>query len=445
MLWSRRYGPLLLLLLGAVGTLLRASPGLGQPAPLPGADSLFFPPPAAARPDWGLPPPPHAEPASAAASSFPVAPERWTRNYQASLTLSPQDYDSLGEYAPWGDWYRAECLARGHYVNDQRIEFTGQEATCGVEGVLAAVLRRECSDWKVGVEAELYLNQAFDRNMLVDTPERRSYAGNFDIDTFQISQLLLSARNGDWVLGIGKMVTPFGRTYFPVYLNDHRDAPFIRTESIRWRETGVLVQYDPSILVFTAALTNGCDDMDTNSSKALVSRIGIDGESFALGASVKWQDGIGSEIQKEYNNHLGLDGMYRFGPWILSGEVIYDQYGFHRPGFSCNDITWYHSLYYRDQNVAMKKPITGVGYYANLGFQAERWSGMLNYGEFYPEEIGDPLHDVTTRRGIAKLVYHFNPMCDVFSVVMLENDLPNAQEGRTRNGQFVLTGFQASF
>ena len=86
-----------------------------------------------------------------------------------------------------------------------------------------------------------------------------------------------------------------------------------------------------------------------------------------------------------------------------------------------------------------------MGYYANLGYEAEHWTGMLNYGEFYPEHIGDPLHDVVTRRGIVKFIYHFNPMCDLFSTVMLENNLPDAQGDRTRKGQFVLGGFQINF
>ncbi|MCY2991914.1 MAG: hypothetical protein NTY19_29155 [Planctomycetota bacterium] len=394
----------------------------------------------------GLSPP--TDPSSScpvSAAAFPLVPERWTRNYQASLTLATQDYDPLGQSTSWGDWYRLECLARGYYVNDQRIAWTGQEETFGVAGIVAGILRRPYGEWEVGLESELYLNQPYDRNLLVDTPQRRSYRGNFEVQTLEISQLLLSARSGDWLFAMGKMVTPFGRTYFPVYLNDRRDAPFIRTESILWRETGALVQYNPSPLVLTAAVVNGSQDQDTNSSKGIISRIGLEGENYAVGASVKWQDGIGSEGQKQYNNHVGVDALVRRGAWILSGEAIYDQYGFHRPGFSPIDITWYHSIYYRDQNFAVKQPLTGVGYYVNLGYEAEYWTGMLNYGEFYPEHIGDPHHDAVTRRGIVKFIYHFNPMCDLFSTVMLENNLPDAQGDRTRKGQFVLGGFQIKF
>ena len=222
------------------------------------------------------------------AAAFPLVPEHWTRNYQASLTLATQDYDALGQSASWGDWYRVECLARGYYVNDQRIEWTGQEETFGVASIVAGVLRRPYGEWEVGLESELYLNQPYDRNLLVDSAERRSYRGNFEVQTLEISQLLLSVRSGDWLFAMGKIVTPFGRTYFPVYLNDRRDAPFIRTEAILWRETGALVQYNPSPLVLTAAVVNGSQDQDTNSSKGIISRIGLEEENYAVGASVKW-------------------------------------------------------------------------------------------------------------------------------------------------------------
>jgi len=73
-----------------------------------------------------------------------------------------------------------------------------------------------------------------------------------------------------------------------------------------------------------------------NSSKALVARAGIDQPWYALGTSVKWQDGNGSETQKAFNNHVGLDAMIRRGQWTLSGEAIYDQYGLRRPGTPLN-------------------------------------------------------------------------------------------------------------
>ena len=43
--------------------------------------------------------------------------------------------------------------------------------------------------WEAEVETEMFLNQPFDRNILQDNPERASFAGNFDIEPLQISQL----------------------------------------------------------------------------------------------------------------------------------------------------------------------------------------------------------------------------------------------------------------
>lgn len=364
----------------------------------------------------------------------------------------PINYQSAPAIGPWlqspvltqHGWYDGAALARGYYVNDQRIEWSGQEATFGAEGAVAGVAGHLFGDWQAEVRGELYLNQPFDRNMLADTPERRSYLSNFEVDVLEISQLTVSAQRGDWLLSVGKMVTPFGRTYFPLYQNNRQDAPFIRSESILWRETGFLCQYQPGPWVLAAALTNGGDDRDANSSKALVSRIGIDTDWFATGASIKWQDGIGSEQQKLYNSHIGADMMWRSGPFTLSGEVIYDEYGFHRPDLDPNDITWRRGIYYREQNRAFKQPIHGVGYYLDLQIDRPTWTCMLNYGEFYPLAIGDPLHDVTTRRGIVKLIYYFTPHCSCYSMVLLENNVSHAQSDRTRKGQDVLVGFQYS-
>lgn len=346
-----------------------------------------------------------------------------------------------GESATQFPAYQFSALGRGFYSNDQRIEFTGQEATLGVEGILAGSVARECCGWTAGLDAELYLNQPFDRNILVDNAIRRSFRGNFEIDTLEISQLYVSLRRGDALIALGKMVTPFGRTYFPLYRNDRSDAPFIRTESILWRETGLLLQYEPGPFVLTGALVNGGTDLDTNSSKGGILRAGLGGESFAAGASAKYHDGIGSEGQKEYNRHVGVDAMWRHGSWVLSGEAIYDQYGFRR-SFDPLDITWQRSIYNRDLFLAPGRPLQGLGYYADLGYHGEQWLAMLNFGEFYPRAAGDPIHDRVTRRGIIKLIRHWNAHLDSYGMVMLENDIPTNQIGRRSSGVNVLFGLQ---
>jgi hypothetical protein len=342
-------------------------------------------------------------------------------------------------------WWEIHGVVRGYYLNDQRIEWSGMEATFGAEAVLAPVIRHRYNSWEFSAEGEFYLNQPFDRNILVDTPERQSYAHNFEVNTFEISQLLIRAKSGDLMLAAGKMETPFGRTYFPLYTNSRIDAPFIRTECILWRETGGLAHYKWGLAVLDAAITNGGEDRDANSSKALIGRAGLEDQNWAIGASIKHQDGIGSEQQKQYKRHAGVDAMYRFGPFTLSAEAIYDEYGFVRPGFDVDDIFWGRSIYYRDANRADHSPMCGFGYYVNLTYQSERWTGVLNYGEYYPGKGGEWQQEIINRRGIAKIAYAFSPHLQWYNVVMLETDGYTAQDGRPRKGTVLLTGVEYGF
>jgi hypothetical protein len=318
------------------------------------------------------------------------------------------------------------------------------EATFAAEGVLATTIKHTFGFWETSVEGQFYLNEVNGANILENNAERASYAADFEIPPLEVDQLYIRCRNGDVSLMLGKFPTPFGRTYFPIDTNSHLDAPFIRTEAIGWRETGVLLHYEPGWFVGDFALTNGNPDRDDNSSKGIVARAGVQGENYAAGASVKWQDGDGSDDQKEYDNHAGVDAMYRLGRFTLSGEAIYDQYGFHGP-YDPDTIFWGRSIYYRDLYNPAGGPITGVGYYVNLGYQEDRWYLGLNYGEFYPEHIGNPLQDVTIRRGILKFDYSFTPQLQTFNMLMLETSGQIAQLGLPRKGVVVLTGLQFTF
>lgn len=343
--------------------------------------------------------------------------------------------------------------ARGYYLDDQRIEWTGLEQTFGAEGVLSPSVHTQWGGWDMSVAGEFFINEPYDQNILTDTLERKSYLQDFIIPPFQINQLFLSVKYEDWTFWLGKKNTPFGRYYPELDTNAQLDAPFIRTEAILWQETGLFAQYHPGNFVGDIAVTNGGENLDTNSSKAIIARAGWDAENWAVGASIKWQDGIGSEGQKEYNNYAGIDFMYRWGIFTLSGELIYDQYGFTRPVptdptqldlfFILNDLP--RDLYYRDLNNGLNTPITGVGYYVNLGFRWEHWGGMLNYGEFYPEQIGVPQQDVTNRRGIAKVDYYFNPHLKTYDMVMLETEGYIAQNNAPHRGLVLLSGLEYSF
>lgn len=344
-----------------------------------------------------------------------------------------------------GSWLQVDGLVRAFYLNDQRLHWSGQEATFGAEAILAPLARRQYGAWHTQVGGEFFLNQPFDRNILADTPLRRSYSANFDLDVFEISELFLAIQRGDWTMALGKITTPFGRTYFPLYTNSRADAPFIRTEAILYRETGLLIRYQPGILVVDAAIVNGSEDRDTNSAKALISRVGLKSANWAVGASIKSQDGIGSEQQKYFNAHVGADAMIRHGPFTLSAEVIYDEYGFRRPELDPNDITWGRSIYYRDTHDRPFEPITGLGYYIDLSYYGDTWLWSLNYGQFHPEQIGHPQHDIVKRRGIVKIAYQMTPSFQWYSVTMIENDGYLAQEGLPRRGTFVLAGLQGRF
>ena len=141
--------------------------------------------------------------------------------------------------------------------------------------------------------------------------------------------------------------------------------------------------------------------------------------------------------------------MFRRGRCQFSAEGIYDEYGYRKPGhnlegelFTAEDIRWGRSIYYREKLPADGKKLTGFGYYVNLNIDLDRWLLMLNYGEYYPRQIGDPLHDQINRRGIVKVVYRFGAQFEFYGMVLRENDLPNTVEGRTRIGTSLLSGLQ---
>ena len=329
---------------------------------------------------------------------------------------------------------------------DQRIEWSGLEATFGGEGAISPILKHRFGQSQVTFEGEFFLNEPYDKNILLDTLERRSYLATLQPDTFEISKLLIRWEYEDFAVVLGKMDTPFGRTYYPLYTNSLFDAPFIRTECILERETGLLLHYHPGHFVGDIAVTNGGQDCDANSSKALMGRIGLEDEkNWAVGASAKWQDGIGSEGQKEYCNYVGADAMCRVGPWTLSSEVIYDQYGFTHPGFNPDDIFWGRSIYFRDEYNVNGGPLAGIGYYVNLGYEFERWNVMLNYGEFYPtESSGDPRQSVINRRGIVKVAYAFSPHFKTYNMLMSETAGYIAQDGRPRRATWCSPGWNSA-
>ena len=311
-------------------------------------------------------------------------------------------------------------LVRGYCLNDQRIEWSGLESTFGAEAVINSIIEKYTSTWKIRVEGEFYLSQPFGKNILSDEM-RNSYKSNFQTEIFMISKLNIQAESNDFTIRLGKGETPFGRTYFQTFSNSFFDSPFIRTEAILWRETGLFINYAFGLFSLDVAVANGEEDKDTNSSKAAIGRIGIGKKNYALGISAKYQDGIGSGVQKTFKNHFGIDFMARYLNLTLSGEVIYDEYGLYR-NYNEAEIFWNRSLYYRDIFYKDKTPITGVGGYLNLGYKYAKLNIDLNYGLYYPKVIGNPYHDDPNHRGIVKIAYNLTSELQVFGVGLLENE-----------------------
>ena len=361
------------------------------------------------------------------------------------LLPSPGPRSALGPHRP--DVLLVNGVVRTYYLNDQRIEWSGAEETFGAQAALRPQYLYQGDEWTAQVNSEFFLNQPSDRNLRRDqAPQMASYLADFQTPIFQIFELNARFTWRKLAITLGKAPTPFGRYYFPILSNARFDAPFIRTEAIGFQETGLFLHYQPGLLVLDAALTNGGQDRDTNSSKALVARAGLQGENWAIGTSIKWQDGVGSETIKEYDNHAGVDAMLRFGNFILSSEAIYDQYGF-RHAYDPNNIYWGRSLYYRDTynanlNAYALPPITGVGYYVDLGWRRGRWTADFNYGDFFPQQIGNPYHDAPNRRGIFKLIATLTPRIQAFGMVLLENQRPVEAWRQNQKPELLYFGFQ---
>ncbi len=343
-------------------------------------------------------------------------------------------------------WYDAGFLARSYFINDQRIEFTGLESTFAVEGVFRGEIARTCGDALGIIYGELFLNQPFASNVLKDTPIRASFAHNFDQPTVEISQLALVAAHGDLELELGRFVTPFGRFYGFSSQNGFFGTPFIRSEAIGFRETGAQLRWNPQSFRTVLAITNGGPHTDGNSSKAVIARVGVDGERSSVGSSVKWQDGNGSEGQKEFNNHVGVDWMFRVTPsMLISGEVIYDEYGLRRPGVTLDEIDWGRSLYNRQINKGLYQPFSGWGYYANVVGNRPRFDWSIGYGQYVPDPAGDPIHDAPIHRGTGQIIWHLSPFAELISGVVIENSIDSVIHEPRAKGVGYLAGLQARF
>lgn len=325
--------------------------------------------------------------------------------------------------------FMMDGLFRGYLRDDARITWTGLETSFGAEGVLRPSFVSRTGDWVVATEGEFFLNMRYGSSIL-SSPERDLYRANFEVDMFQIQQLFVEATYGDTTLRIGRSRTPFGRYQSPMFTNSLQDAPFLRTEVISFFETGIFIRYRPNEVVFDLAIVNGEADLDTNSSKAIITRLGYETAYWTVGFSIKYQDGISSEWQKRYSNYCGLDGSIALGNWLIYSEVVTDQHGLHRdptqdPNF--NPLNFgRRSLYGRDVNSGEdKSAISGVGAHLGVTYRADSWLVDLCYGNYQPKAIGLPSHDVSTNRLLFKTAFVAARNLEVFLIALAENRRPN--------------------
>jgi hypothetical protein len=363
------------------------------------------------------------------------------------LRASIAELVSLDAEAQPGSWqFQHGGNVRALYVHDGRVEFMGTESTFVAEAAWLGRMSHRLDCWTFSAVGQLFLTEPFGRNILVDHPVRASFAHNFQQEPLEISQLYLCAQTGALCLKMGRFATPFGWYEFPVLLNSFNDTPFLRSEAIHFRETGCELDWRPGRWELTGAITNGGVHRDANSSKALVARVGRRFGDWIAGGSIKTQDGIGSESQKEFNSHVGIDLRWEPSPcWTIGGEVVYDEYGLRRPGFPLDDIRWGRSLYNRQLNRALNQPLTGIGWHVNAWRRGPRWDALVGFGVFTPDPVGDPIHDQINRRGIIKCIRHYGPHWDWHVTAMVEDSLKNAFVGRPRHGFFIASGLEIRY
>ncbi|NIM16792.1 MAG: hypothetical protein GTO45_32800 [Candidatus Aminicenantes bacterium] len=335
-----------------------------------------------------------------------------------------------------------EALFRAHMLNDQRIQWSGLETTFGVEAVFTTTIQKKLKWGTLGVSTQLFINQPFNKNILADE-SRQKYLQNFERDTVEVKQLYIRLTRGNFTVSLGKHLSIFGNDCTVGFSNAFFDYPFIRNEAILNFETGLVVSYTPGIFTFDIAVVNGSENMDTNSSKGGMVRIGLKGKNWGLGISAKAQDGIGSEWQKQYKNHAGVDVMFKIGAFRIASEVIYDEYGFHRQ-YEIDDVFWGRSYYYRDIFYKHKTPITGIGGYLDLQYETAKFFLEVNYGEYYPKEIGHLYHDDPIKRAIVKLRLKLATGFHAFAVGLFENEREKEPLFKGASDYGFLLGFQYS-
>jgi hypothetical protein len=339
-----------------------------------------------------------------------------------------------------GAVFAHDIVLRAFLLNDQRLQWSGLETTFAAEAAVAVDWTKRFGGWRIAARGEVFINQKSNENILADEYRDR-YRQNFLFDLFSLKQLYVQASSGALELRIGKFPTPFGRRHAASFCNAQVDLPFIRAESIIPYDTGLLLSLAPRLWRLDVAVVNGSEDRDTNSAKAVIARLGLHGKNWELGVSGKVFGDRGSETQKQYSDHVGVDLRVRAGAFTLSGECIRERYGLRCP-YDEDRIFWPRSFYYRDIFYRPGTPIQGTGGYVDLAWENRAVSVALNYGIYRPQRIGNPLHDAENHRLLASCAVRIARGLSPFVSVLIENDRPREPVFSGASPYMFLAGLQ---
>jgi hypothetical protein len=316
-------------------------------------------------------------------------------------------------------------VLRGFYRNDQRIAWSGVEETFGSESALRSLLTIPEGDWTLRARSEFFLNEPSGATLLSD-PVRDRYRADFNTPVFEVFQLAIEFERNDWLVRVGKIRSFLGSDVAPILTNNFIDAPFLQTEIIGFSETGIFVRWHPGPWSFELGLTNGESNLDTNSSKALIARVGIDRPNWSFGIWDKIQDGIGSEELKRFNSFVGFDARIRAGDVVFYGEGLVDAHGLYRdPSQVANPLAITDvSLYGLDVFRGFDKPTYGGGFDVGALYRFDRLMVDVNYGIYFPQHTGIPSQDAPVRRGLTKWTYDVTRRLQIYSVLIFENGRP---------------------
>ncbi|MGE0433688.1 MAG: hypothetical protein AB7K09_11910 [Planctomycetota bacterium] len=340
---------------------------------------------------------------------------------------------------------KAGGFIRAYYRNDQRIFFSGVETTFGAEAGLHARATWRRDGWDLSAATRFAINQPYNLNLFrVGLSGPNGYQKNFVVNELEIKEMYLEVGYGDLLFVAGKKATFIGaRPMQRAYANDGVDRPFLHTEIIDPTEVGVWAHLTPGCFEFIAGVSNGVEDIDTNSSKAVIARIGVNLPHMRFGVSARLFNRVGSEFQKYYSNYVVGDFMLMRDGWYAGIEVGWDEHGLRRKltDLSLLDRRSYYGL---DVYNGETNPVWGFGIGVAAGYVGQVVRAEISLSSYRPEPIGIPTHDAAVFRFLAKLAitpFH-SPDVELFAVYIDEPRRPVDPLIQTTRNWFIYTGMQ---